>query len=110
MTTYNTNNTSLIAVFFRDMRIFRMVSFPRHKVKQGELTMMCSLDLRNIHLLGKDHLQTERNTYKYNLHCSKISSSSILNSFQFGLTTKLNSNIIQTLLSSRELQCGSICI
>ena len=49
MTTYNTNNASLIAVNFRDMRIYRMVSIPRHKVKQGEPTMMCSLDLRNIH-------------------------------------------------------------
>ena len=49
MTTYNTNNTRLMAVNFRDMRIYRMVSFPRQKVKKSEPTMMCSLELRNIH-------------------------------------------------------------
>ena len=49
MATYNTNNASLIAVYFRGMRIYRMVSIPRHKVKKEKPTMMCSLELSNIH-------------------------------------------------------------
>ena len=58
MATYNTYNTNLRVVYFRDMRIYHIVSIPRHKVKKGEPTMMCSLDWRNIHFfLVKDHLQ-----------------------------------------------------
>ena len=70
MTTYNTNNDSRRAVYFRDMRIYRMVSIPRHKVKRGEPTMMCSLDFRNIY--EQKTFTKERNTYEYNLYGLKI--------------------------------------
>ena len=89
--TFNTYNTNLRAVYFRDMRIYQTGCIPRYNVKKSEPTIICSLYLRNIHLsFDKRPPQKDRNTYKQKLYCLKISSSSNLNSLQFGLTHNNN--------------------
>ena len=89
--TFNTYNTNLRAVYFRDMRIYQTGCIPRYNVKKSEPTIICSLYLKNIHLsYDKRPPQKDRNTYKQKLYCLKISSSSNLNSFQFGLTHNNN--------------------